>query len=72
MNFNKYVEEIDGTRKKLKNFRMEAIRAGFKKAWLDKEYQKIVDVVKHLPSKVVEEDDKLLMYYDNASIKVES
>lgn len=51
---------------------MEAIRAGFKKAWLDKEYQKIVDVVKHLPSKVVEEDDKLLMYYDNASIKVES
>lgn len=70
--FNKYVEEIDGTRKKLKNFRMEAIRAGFKKAWLDKEYQKIVDVVKHLPSKVVEEDDKLLMYYDNASIKVES
>lgn len=69
--FSHYVDEVVGTRKKLKIFRTEAIRAGFKKAWSEKDYQKIVDVAGRLPEKVIQEDDKLLMYYDNASIRLD-
>ena len=68
--FESYIEEINKNNKKLKQFRTEAIRAGFKKAWSDKEYQRIVDVGDRLPEKVVQEDDKLLMYYDNAQIRL--
>lgn len=69
--FGHYVDEVVGTKKKLKVFRTEAIRAGFKKAWSEKNYQKIVDVADRLPEKVIQEDDKLLMYYDNASIRLD-
>lgn len=68
--FEFYIDEISNSRKKLKQFRTEAIRAGFKKAWSDKEYQKIVDIGEKLPEKVIQEDDKLLMYYDNAQIRL--
>jgi len=68
--FESYVEEISKSRKKLKQFRTEAIRAGFKKAWSDKEYQKIVDIGERLPEKVIQEDDQLLMYFDNAQIRL--
>lgn len=49
---------------KLKLFRTEAIRAGFAKLWTDKNYQLIVDTAERLPEQVIQEDDKLLMYYD--------
>jgi hypothetical protein len=49
---------------KLKSFRTEAIRAGFAKLWKDKDYKNIVEVAERLPEKVIQEDDKLLMYYD--------
>ncbi|MFC4402378.1 DNA methyltransferase [Gracilibacillus xinjiangensis] len=68
--FESYIEEINKSKKKLKQFRTEAIRAGFKKAWGDKEYQRIVNVGERLPEKVIQEDDKLLMYYDNAQIRL--
>mgnify|MGYP001329836965 CR=1 FL=1 len=68
--FEAYVDEISNSRKKLKQFRTEAIRAGFKRAWSDKDYQKIVDVGERLPEKVIQEDDKLLMYFDNAQIRL--
>jgi len=68
--FESYIEEISKSKKKLKHFRTEAIRAGFKKAWSDKEYQSIVEVGGKLPEKVIQEDDKLLMYYDNAQIRI--
>ncbi|MBO8173525.1 MAG: DNA methylase [Bacillaceae bacterium] len=64
--FATYVEEMSKSKKKLKQFRLEAIRAGFKKAWSDKDYQTIVQVGERLPESVLQEDDKLLMYYDNA------
>ena len=68
--FEGYVEELSKSKKKLKQFRTEAIRAGFKKAWGDKDYQKIVTVGDRLPGSVIQEDDKLLMYYDNAQIRL--
>ncbi|RAV19674.1 DNA methyltransferase [Paenibacillus contaminans] len=68
--FETYREELDGSRKKLKQFRTEAIRAGFKKAWGDKDYQLIAMIGERLPENVLQEDEKLLMYFDNAQIRL--
>lgn len=69
--FNLYVEEMATSKKKLKVFRTEAIRAGFKKAWSEKDFQTIITVGDRLPETIIQEDDKLLMYYDNAQIKLD-
>jgi DNA modification methylase len=68
--FEGYLEELSKSKKKLKQFRTEAIRAGFKKAWSEKDYETIVKVGERLPENVIQEDDKLLMYYDNAQIRL--
>ncbi len=59
-------EEYKASKKKLKVFRLEAVRAGFKKAWQDRDYAVIVAVAEKIPSAVLEEDPKLLMWYDQA------
>ena len=64
--FEAYKEE----RKKLKVFRLEAVRAGFKKAWADRDYATIVAVADKIPSSVLEEDPKLLMWYDQATTRI--
>ena len=69
--FDHYVDELGNSKKKLKLFRTEAIRAGFKKAWSEKNYEKIVTVGDRLPEQVIQEDDKLLMYYDNAQVRLD-
>lgn len=69
--FESYVEELGTHKKKLRQFRTEAIRAGFKIAWSDKDYLKIVTVGDRLPESIIQEDDKLLMYYDNAQIRLD-
>ena len=53
-------------KKKLKIFRLEAVRAGFKKAWQERDYAIIISVAEKIPDKTLEEDPKLLMYYDHA------
>jgi 16S rRNA G966 N2-methylase RsmD len=52
--------------KRLKVFRLEAVRAGFKKAWDNKDYDTIITVGQMIPDDVLQEDPKLLMYYDQA------
>ena len=52
--------------KRLKLFRLEAIRAGFKKAWGERDYTTIIDVAGKIPENVLQEDSKLLMWYDQA------
>ncbi|MBM9536287.1 hypothetical protein JWG43_04305 [Desulfobulbus alkaliphilus] len=52
--------------KKLNVFRLEAVRAGFKKAWQEREYAVIVAVADKIPNNVLEKDPKLLMWYDQA------
>lgn len=47
-------------------FRLEAVRAGFKKAWQERDYAVIIEVADKLPTNVLEEDPKLLMWYDQA------
>jgi DNA modification methylase len=68
--FDSYKTEIEGNKKKLKQFRTEAIRTGFKKSWGEKDYKTIVKIGERLPEKVLQEDDKLLMYFDNAQIRL--
>ena len=58
--------EYKQARKKLKLFRLEAVRAGFKNAWQERDYQTIINVAEKIPNKVLEEDPKLLMWYDQA------
>lgn len=69
--FEGYVEQLSTHKKKLSHFRTEAIRAGFRKAWTEKDYIKIVTMGDRLPETVIQEDDKLLMYYDNAQIRID-
>ena len=58
--------------KRLKIFRTEAVRAGFKAAWAAHDYQTIVSVALKLPESVLQEDQTILMYYDNASMRIGS
>lgn len=62
----KEFEEYKHVKKKLKVFRLEAVRAGFKKAWQERDYAVIVAVADKIPNNVLEEDPKLLMWYDQA------
>ena len=59
-------KEYKQTKKKLKVFRLGAVHAGFKKAWQERDYTTIVSVADKVPNNVLEEDPKLLMWYDQA------
>ena len=52
--------------KRNEKFRMEAVRAGFKKAWQERDYGTIIAVARKIPENVLQEDPKLLMWYDQA------
>ena len=56
--------------RQFKIFRLEAIRAGFKKAWQERDYQTILDVAHNIPDDVMQEDIKLLMWHDQAKIRI--
>ena len=62
----KEFEEYKAAKKKLKVFRIEAVRVGFKKLWEQQEFAALIAVAEKLPSNVLEEDPVLLMYYDQA------
>jgi len=62
----KEFEEYKQAKKKLKVFRLEAVRAGFKRSWQERDYTTIVTVAEKIPNNVLEEDPKLLMWYDQA------
>lgn len=51
---------------KLKRFRTEAVRAGFKRCWGERDYRTIVSIGERLPPLILQEDSTLLMYSDNA------
>jgi len=64
-------EEYKEGRGRLKVFRTEALRAGFKACWAAKDYKTIVEVARRIPDTVLQEDSSLLMYYDNALIRLD-
>jgi DNA modification methylase len=56
----------ESKQKRLKVFRLEAVRAGFRKAWQEADYGTIIAVAEKIPENVLQEDPKLLMWYDQA------
>lgn len=56
---------------KLRQFRSEAIRAGFKDAWGRRDYRTIVDTSRRLSESFIQDDFGLLMYYRNALSQLE-
>lgn len=66
----KEFEAYKTSKGKLKEFRIEAVRAGFKKSWQDKDYQLIKSISERMPTAVVDEDDKLLLWYNGAMTRL--
>ena len=52
--------------RRLRLFRLEAIRAGFFKAYQEQDYETIIKVAGKIPETVLQEDQKLLLWYDQA------
>lgn len=50
----------------LNRFRTEAMRAGFFEAWRGRDYDAIIQVAERLPEAALQEDPKLLLWYDQA------
>ncbi len=59
-------EYLHSTQKKLKVFRLEAVRSGFKKAWQERDYATIIAVARKIPETTLQEDPKLPMWYDQS------
>ena len=58
--------------RKLKEFRLEAMRAGFKNAWGSKDYKTIIAIAQKIPEEALQEDEKLLLWYDQALTRSEA
>jgi DNA modification methylase/predicted RNA-binding Zn-ribbon protein involved in translation (DUF1610 family) len=72
---NTLLREFNEYRKgkgRLKVFRSEAVRAGFSNAWRERDYDVIVEIAERMPESVLQEDQQLLMYYHNASLRQSS
>ena len=52
--------------RKIKVLRLEAVRVGFKYCWQNRDYRTIIAVAQRIPESVLQEDPKLLMWYDQA------
>ena len=63
-------EYRESNQRRLKEFRTEAVRAGFKAAYDAGDYQTIVSVAAKIPDAVLQEDEKLLMYFDVATMRL--
>lgn len=63
--FEEYVKSTG----RLKQFRTEAIRAGFAEAYKKRSYKVILEVAGRLPESVLHEDPDLLMYFDTATLR---
>ncbi len=70
------LKEFEGYRtftgKRLKEFRLEVLRAGFKTAWGNKDYKTIIAVAQKMPDEALQEDEKLLLWYDQALTRSEA
>ncbi len=58
--------------KKLKEIRLEVMRAGFKAAWSAKDYRTIIDVSAKVPDEVWQEDERLMMLHSMAETRLEA
>jgi hypothetical protein len=64
------LKEFDGysqsKERKLRQFRIEAVRAGFRRSWQQTDYSSILTVAEKIPDDVLQEDPMLLMWYTNS------
>jgi len=58
--------------RRLKEFRLEVLRAGFKSAWAAKNYKSIIAIAEKIPEEALQEDEKLLLWYDQALTRTEA
>ncbi|MGB4336306.1 MAG: DNA methyltransferase [Chromatiaceae bacterium] len=59
------------TGRKIKESRLEVLRAGFRAAWGNMDYPTIISVANKLPPETLQEDEKLLTLYDLAMTRME-
>ncbi|MDR1282060.1 MAG: transposase, partial [Opitutaceae bacterium] len=59
------------TGRKIKESRLEVLRAGFRAAWATKDYATILAIAHKLPEATLQEDEKLLTLYDMALTRSE-
>lgn len=57
--------------RRLREFRLEVLRAGFKAAWSAKDYKTIIGIAQKIPEEALQEDEKLLLWYDQALTRAE-
>lgn len=60
------------TKRQLKECRLEVLRAGFRTAWAAKDYKTIIGIAEKLPDRTLQEDEKLLLWYDQALTRTEA
>lgn len=58
--------------RRLKEFRLEVLRAGFKASWAAKDYKTIIGIAGKIPDEALQEDEKLLLWYDQALTRMEA
>lgn len=68
--FKIYVDAASKPRARIKEVRVEAIRCGFKKCYMDKDFATIVLVGDKIPQNLLTEDEILLQFYDIARTRV--
>ena len=61
-----FEEYRQSPQRRLRLFRLEAMRAGFFRAYQERDYATIVSVAEKIPETVLQEDPKLLLWYDQA------
>jgi hypothetical protein len=70
------LKEFEGYRtftgRRLKEFRLEVLRAGFKNSWGNKDYKTIIAIAQKIPEESLQEDEKLLLWYDQALTRMEA
>jgi hypothetical protein len=65
--FERYLLDKERT---LKVFRLEAVQVGFKDAWKRQDYKSILAIAAKIPEDILQEDPKLLMWYDQALTRI--
>ena len=68
--FEEYRAEAAKPKGKLKEVRVEALRAGFKQCYQDKDFTTIVTVGDRIPNNLLMEDEVLLQFYDIATSRI--
>jgi DNA modification methylase len=68
--FETYKTEAYKPKGKIKEARVEALRAGFKQCYQDKDFKTIIQIGDRMPNNLLMEDEVLLQFYDIASSRV--